>query len=312
MNVLVTSISAKVPMLKTVKRALSKLDEGGRLFGADLDRHCIGSYFVDRFWNMPPIDRLTVEELVRFCRMNGIRAVIPSRDGELSFFSANREALREEDIHVMVSDKACVEVCIDKVRFASRLLENAFPVIPASERLDFEADRYVVKERYGAGGAGAGLALDAEEAVRHAGRLTHPVFQPYIEGTEVSVDVYVDARGRTKGVIPRRRIRVVNGESQLTSTFRDEELERMCAEMAERLGAYGHILFQLIQDGRGRWHVLECNTRFGGASTLSVAAGLDSFCWFLLECSGVDLAEVPFMRSDRELTLIRHAEDRIQ
>lgn len=312
MNVLVTSISAKVPMLKAVRRALDRTGEGGLLFGADLDRGCIGSFFVDRFWTSPRFDESAVGELIRYCRLHGITAVIPSRNGELPFFAAIREELRARGIHVMVSDKPCVDVCIDKLRFHHALFEGAFPVIPTYEQLSFTADRYVVKERYGAGGAGAGIALDADGAVRHAAGLAHPIFQPYIEGEEVSVDVYVDGRGRVKGVIPRRRIRVVNGESQLTRTFRDAALERMCAEMARRLGAYGHVLFQLIGDRHGNWHVLECNARFGGASTLSIAAGLDSFYWFLLESRGADLADVPFVRSDRELALIRHAEDRIQ
>lgn len=312
MNVLVTSISAKVPMLKAVREALDRAGKGGLLFGADLDRDCIGSFFVDRFWTSPRIDELAVDELVRYCRLHGISAVIPSRDGDLPFLAEWRDKLRENGICAMVSDKACVELCADKLRFAHRLFEEAFPAVPAYEALSFEADRYVVKERYGAGGAGVGLALDRDEAARHAGRLRHPIFQPYIEGTEVSVDVYVDAKGRAKGVIPRRRIRVVNGESQLTRTFRDDGLERMCAAMAERLGAYGHVLFQLIRDGGGNWHVVECNARFGGASTLSVAAGLDSFYWFLLESRGIDLDGVPFVRCDRELTLIRHPEDRIQ
>lgn len=312
MNVLVTSISAKVPMLKAVREALDRAGKGGLLFGADLDRDCIGSFFVDHFWTSPRIDELSADELVRYCRTHGITAVIPSRDGDLPFFAAWREHLRANGIHVMVSDKACVEICADKLRFAHKLFEDAFPSIPTYEELSFEADRYVVKERYGSGGSGFGIALDADEAARHAKRLRHPVFQPYVEGTEVSVDVYVDARGKAKGVIPRRRIRVVNGESQLSATFRDAGLERLCAEMAERLGAYGHVLFQLIRDGGGNWHVVECNARFGGASTLAVAAGLDSFYWFLLESRGADLDGVPFRRSDRELMLIRHPEDRIQ
>lgn len=312
MNVLVTSIAAKVPMLKMVREALGRMGEGNLLFGADLDGHCIGSFFVDRFWTSPGIDELTVDDLIRYCRLHGITAIIPSRDGDLPFFAFHREALRAEGIHVMVSDKACVDICIDKILFAHKLFEEAFPVIPAYEDLSFQADRYVVKERYGTGGIGAGVALTADEAIQHAEQLVHPIFQPFIEGMEASVDVYVDIHGKTKGVIARKRIRVVNGESQVTSTFRDNELEQLCSRMAERLGAYGHVLFQLIQDQYGDWHVLECNARFGGASTLSVAAGLDSFYWFLQECRGVDLAIMPFARSERELTLIRHAEDRIQ
>ncbi|MNC49272.1 carbamoyl phosphate synthase-like protein [compost metagenome] len=72
------------------------------------------------------------------------------------------------------------------------------------------------------------------------------------------------------------------------------------------------MIFQVIIDHAGEYHFIECNTRFGGASRLSVEAGLDSFYWFLLEAEGNDLAEYPFVRSAQEKRLIRYAEDLIQ
>jgi carbamoyl-phosphate synthase large subunit len=75
------------------------------------------------------------------------------------------------------------------------------------------------------------------------------------------------------------------------------------------LGIYGHAVFQLIQSSTGGLHVIECNARFGGASTLSIAAGLDSFYWFLLEACGDSLSQYPFARCRRELRQIRFARD---
>jgi carbamoyl-phosphate synthase large subunit len=57
-------------------------------------------------------------------------------------------------------------------------------------------------------------------------------------------------------------------------------------------------------------HLLECNCRFGGASTLSIAAGLDSFYWFLRECLNEDLSDLPFLNYRRGLRQIRYAEDK--
>ena len=53
------------------------------------------------------------------------------------------------------------------------------------------------------------------------------------------------------------------------------------------------------------------DARFGGASTLSLAMGLDSFYWFIQESRGVPSEQLPFHRSENEKMLIRHAEDLI-
>ena len=87
------------------------------------------------------------------------------------------------------------------------------------------------------------------------------------------------------------------------------ELESLCCNVAEILKLYGHIVLQVIEDEKGDYHIVECNCRFGGASTLSIASGLDSFYWFLLEAADVDISEYPFLRSENEKRQIRFPED---
>jgi len=104
---------------------------------------------------------------------------------------------------------------------------------------------------------------------------------------------------------------VVNGESQITATYRCRAIERLCAEVAISLSLRGHVMFQLLVDQQKEVHFIECNCRFGGASTLSVAAGLDSFYWFILETIGVDLDEIPVVLESSQLRQIRYATDKV-
>jgi carbamoyl-phosphate synthase large subunit len=312
-NVLVTSISKKVPLLQAVRKALSKLGGNNRLFGADLDPNCIGRYFVDEFWQMPRTSELPAETLIDYCRANGIRAIIPTRDGELGFFAALADRLRNEGIHVMVSSPESVNACVDKLLFARRLREQSIPAIPTAERLEeLDAPAYAVKERYGAGSHRIGLGLAREDAVRHAASMASPIFQPYVSGREYSIDLYRGLDGRTKGAIARTRDRVVDGESQVTTTVSDPELEALGKRVADALDLYGHAVLQVLVDEGGGHHVIECNCRVGGASRLAFEAGLDSLYWFLLEASGQPIAPYPFARSKREKRLVRYAEDRIE
>ncbi len=312
LSVLITSVSAKVSMAKAVATALSRLSVDGRVFGADANEDCLGRYFVNGFWVMPRDENLLVEDVIAWCHANSVQVVFPSRDGELVFWAKHRGRLQENGISVMVSNADTVSFCLDKLAFYRQCRSLGYPAISTDEHCNqIDGDLFVVKERYGAGADKIGIGLSDDQALLHSKQLAAPVFQPYVAGEEISVDVYVSQCGDVKGVVLRRRNKVVNGESQVTTTFRDESLESLCAEMARGLALRGHVMFQIIIDKDSKPHVIECNCRFGGASTLSVAAGLDSFYWFMLESTGdsltgicVDLAEVP-------LRQVRYAADKV-
>ena len=304
-DVLITSISKKVPLLKAVKSAIKGSQRDSIVIGADIDPSCIGRHFVDKFWDMPSISNLSVEELVVYCRNENVSAIIPTRDGELNFFSKNRDFLEKSGIRVMVSPLKGVELADDKLKF-SELISGTIPT--ACNIGEIDAEFFVVKERYGAGSCSIGLRLSKEDALTHAEKLKDPVFQPYISGKEISVDIFLSKDGNVHGVVCRERNLVINGESQITSTFRDEMLERVSAELAVNMGLSGHVMFQFLNEKQtNTLYLLECNPRFGGASTASLQVGLNSFYWFFLEVLGRPLP--PFDRISHEIKMVRHAED---
>jgi pseudaminic acid cytidylyltransferase len=311
-GILVTSVSRKVPMLEAVRAAAKKVGKPFRVIGADTKADCIASYFVDQFWHMPPISALTASDLIDYCLRNGVGFIIPSRDGELEFLSTAREALAREGIAIMISPEDAVRYCYDKLQFSHRLRSRSFPAIATSLQLDdVPSQRMVVKERFGSGAAGMKVDVDRETARRFASTLSNPIYQDFVEGNEFSVDVYVDQSGKCKGAIARRREIIVAGESQVTATEHHLEAESLCGEVAQMLGIRGHAVFQIIESSAKELQVIECNARFGGASTLSIAAGLDSFYWFLLESRNQSLNQYPFVRTPTELRQIRFARDLI-
>jgi len=89
---------------------------------------------------------------------------------------------------------------------------------------------------------------------------------------------------------------------------REPKLEKLCQRMAEQLGLRGHAIFQVVRDRQNDFHVIECNARFGGASVASLAAGLDSFGWFLQESAGHRIL-APFVRKAQTLTMVRYKAD---
>ena len=56
-------------------------------------------------------------------------------------------------------------------------------------------------------------------------------------------------------------------------------------------------------------NIIECNPRFGGASTSSIEVGLDLLRWSLLEVAGEKIENIPFSRLEREVMQIRVPSD---
>ncbi|UKN02778.1 ATP-grasp domain-containing protein [Paracrocinitomix mangrovi] len=308
-NVLVTSISKKVPLVTAVKDAVKKISDQPKVYGADIDGDCLGRYFVDEFWLMPALKNLSVDDLIKYCKEQNIGVIIPTRDGELPYFSEAKAALKLAGINVMVSDPKTIDFSLDKLKFA-QYNKVANLVIEATEDVDqLNADTFVVKERFGAGSLSIGLNLDKAAAIEHAKTLESPIFQPYVKGEEISIDAYIDQNGEVKGIIPRRRVKVVNGESQITKTFNSDSITSTITDFIKQESFKGHLTFQAFIDEKEKMQLIECNARVGGASMLSIQCGLDTFYWFYLESIGENISNYPFIKSFKDVTQIRYPKD---
>lgn len=305
-HLLVTSASRKTPLLRAAVAAARKLSPGMRVLAGDLDPDAPAQYAADGFWVMPRSEDAALDALIAGCRERGISFVLPTRDGELVFWARHKARFASEGIAVLVSPEESVRRCLDKLDFARFGQERGLPFIPAYEGLeDAGPGPYAVKERFGAGSRAIGLGLDAASAREHPKGLTAPIFQPFIEGAEISVDAWLDRNHRVKGLVLRHRDRVVDGESQVTTSFRDAAIEQAARMALEALQLSGPVVMQILIDSAGKPHIIECNSRFGGASTAGIAAGLDSLYWSLAEAAGKDVAALPFARIPGEIRQVR-------
>jgi carbamoyl-phosphate synthase large subunit len=228
----------------------------------------------------------------------------------LPFFAKHKSALAEHGIDVMVSSPEAVEICLDKLLFSEHCEKLGVPAIPSFKNLsDCSADHLVVKERFGAGALSIGLNLNRGAAEAHSTTLDEPIFQPFVQGKEVSVDAYISKSNEVKGVVVRERVVVVNGESQVSTTIKDAKLAQKFEQIFSKLQVNGHVILQALIMDDGEIQIIECNARFGGASTTSIAAGLDSFYWAYLEATGNNIANYPFVESNRTITQVRFPAD---
>jgi len=308
--VLISSASRKVPLLEAIRKAALRIDPKARVIAGDIALSPITSYVADDFWAMPPTSDESINSILQGCKTRGINIVIPTRDGELLFWAKHTELLEKNGIRVIISSATSLLKCIDKLKFSEFGIEKNLSIIPSATDLNLiNTNRLVVKERFGAGSRSIGINLDRVRALEHAQKLQEPIYQPFIEGVEFSVDSWVDNKHIVKGLILRRRDIVVDGESQVTTTFSDDVIEAKVKVVIEALELSGPVVLQAIIDKNKNLHVIECNARFGGASTTGIKAGLDSFYWSILESQGIDTEPYHFIRSSSQIRQIRVPSD---
>ena len=277
-NVLVTSSSKKAPLIRALQNTAKKIDKNIKIIAGDVNSNVVSRYVADQFWEMPKVSDSTIEFILEKCIEYNIGLIIPTRDGELSFWAKYKDKFNRKGIDILISNFNSVAICLDKFLFYEFMEKNGFNCIETLLELPATPPKspFVVKERYGNGSKNLGIGLNHTEAKNFATKLESPIFQPMISGKEISADVWI-IPGLFESVVLRSRVLIVEGESQVTSIFQDEPAERMFLEIAQKLEIFGPAVFQAIIDESGKLHVIECNARVGGATTASVAAGSGSF-----------------------------------
>ena len=103
------------------------------------------------------------------------------------------------------------------------------------------------------------------------------IVQPFIEGTEYTVDAFCDFEGNPVLITPRVRLAVRSGEVLKTKICQDKTIIAEMNKIIESFKPCGPITVQLIRDFKtGDDYFIEINPRYGGGAPLSMKAGADS------------------------------------
>jgi len=310
-NILVTSSSSKTPLICALQDAVRRINPNSKVIAGDINPNCVTRYVADMFWEMPPLTEESYDRILAYCLSENVTVIFPTRDGELTYWSKHSKDFEKYNIHVLVSSLESITLCLDKLLFSHFGEIQNLPIIPSYLSPNSTiSNRWVVKERFGAGSKNIGINLSISEALTVATRLNNPIYQPYVDGVEISVDGWMSKSHNLKGLILRTRDSVANGESEITTTFQDKTIEIQVSEVLQKLQISGHVVLQAIITNNGLIKIIECNSRFGGASTASIKSGLDSIYWSLLETIGVNVSEIPFERIPYDIKQIRIKSDR--
>ncbi len=277
MNVLLTSVSRKISLVRAFQKALAA-EGGGQVIAVDARPLAAALQAADRGYVVPTgSGKAFTHALETICVRHAVRLIVPTRDEELPSFAAGRERWKAQGVEIMVSDLEVVQTCQDKKSFLEFCRSHGFDVPPTIEPGEVGAEHYplFVKGRFSKSGRAA-MAVESPEELAYAlQRIGDPIVQKLIRAPEYTVDLFADFTGRVLSVVPRERISVVSGESFIGRTCRDAAVMDTAVRLATALHLKGHNTMQCFLDGGAvRW--IEINPRFGGAANLGFAAGADT------------------------------------
>ena len=288
-RILFCSLSAKLSLYIEVLRNAQMFSKDAKVIGCDSNVNCDAAKKIEHFIHLPNLNSLTDAQLIEILSDHKITHILPTRDGELSFWAKKKDWLSQHNITTWVSDIRFVECCNDKQLFSMQWADSSItPIRTLCDTSDPSIVRWVVKEKVGSGSSNIALSVDADEARELASEsFNQPIFQPFIRGREFTAEAWISKTSECHGPLLRWRNKVVSGESHQTTQFNNSEWESLVSEVfLHTPGAYGHCLAQVIVDDEMKLHLIEINPRLGGASPLALRAGLNSVYWHLMEEAG--------------------------
>lgn len=281
-NVLILSAGRRVELINCFKRAKERLKIKGSIVAADASELAPALYFADINEIVPRISDNDgyIKAIVNICRNFNISLIVPTIDTELLLLSERKAEIEETGAKVLISDERVTKICRDKKNTQEFLEQNGFLVphmlgeeeLKIPEKLSYPL---FIKPRDGSSSINAFQVHNAEELGMYLKLIENPIVQEYIEGTEYTIDAFLDFESNLITAVPRVRIATRSGEIAKGVIKKDREIIEDIRKLMDKLRPIGHITVQCKKTKRGIEYI-EINPRFGGGAPMSIMAGADS------------------------------------
>lgn len=294
MKLLFTSVGRRVELMQAFRSAARALGVDLTLYGADMSQTAPALFFCDRAVAVPRIKSEDyIPALLEICEKEQIDALIPTIDTDLLILAQNRGRFAAVGTKVVISDPEKIALCRDK-RLTAAYFHSVGLLSPAPAA---SVEAYqggfpaFIKPKDGSSSLHAYKVRDREELVSLADRVPEPIIQPFIRGTEYTVDIFCDFAGDPVYITPRIRLAVRSGEVLQTQIAQDARILSEMQQLVRDFKPCGPITVQLIREEEtGLDYYIEINPRFGGGAPLSMMAGADSAGALLRLLQGQTLA----------------------
>lgn len=257
------------------------------VYGASsIDRH--GSYVFENYISGLPLitEKDFLEKFNQVIEKYKINCVFPTHDTVAMFFSQNADKIKAK---IISADKRTSEICRDKEKTYALFKDCDF-VPKIFEKI--EDYPVFIKPKEGQGAVGAKLIESAKDIPNI--NFDDYVVCEYLSGQEYTVDCLTDKQGNLVFVSPRSRKRIMAGvcvSGQIEPLT--EEIKKIAQVINARMNFMGLWWFQIKQDARRKWKLLEVSTRCAGTMALTRARGVNLPLLSVYIAMGYDIEVCP-------------------
>jgi carbamoyl-phosphate synthase large subunit len=254
---------------------------GARMVVVDSNPLSIGLFTADRGYSVPLAGASNyIDALISICERERVTVFLPALDEELLHVNAATDRFTQVGTKVLLSGGTTLELCTDKWNMYQFFIEHGFPTVETRKGSDAYTSisetelPQLIKPRRGRGSTGIFVAKTREELKFFLGYVNDPVVQPYITGTEYTIDVLADWNSEAVVIAPRRRIAAESGISYKGQLAANGRMVKIVREMVRALKLIGPANIQCFIDNHGQLLFTEVNARLAGSSILTAAAGI--------------------------------------
>ncbi len=277
-RILFTGVGRRVELLQAFRQAAYCMGVNLKIFGAEMTAIAPALSQCDYFRAVCGMkDENYIPRLVEICKEDKIDLLIPTIDTDLCVLSENVNAF--ENTRVLISAPDKIAICRDKNNTADFFESCGCKAPKTVNNWELYNGTYpcFIKPKDGSSSINAFRVENRDELKMYAQQVGDYVIQPFIEGTEYTVDAFCDFNGNPIYIVPRVRLKVRAGEVLQTRIDLDETIIQECSRIIENFKPVGPITIQLIrQKGTEDNYYIEINPRYGGGAPLSMKAGARS------------------------------------
>lgn len=306
MRILLTAIGKRVQLIKYLKKSCE-------VFGTDCGDLAPAVHFVDKFFKVPRYNEEGyIDELIYICKKESISILIPLFEKEYKLLLENKERIIKVGTKLLLSPFKTIDCFNDKYKAYEFFKRNNINTPKTYSKEDLSCSSkllsfpLIVKPIDGMGSSNVFKAKNKKELTFFIDYIENPIIQEYIEGTEYTIDVLCDFKGKVISVVPRERIEIRSGEVSKSRTIKDFNIINATINLCSKTKFIGPITIQCIVTPKGDIKFIEVNPRFGGGVPLTFEAGVDYGRYFELMYKGEEIT--PIIGEFKELTMLRYDE----
>lgn len=280
LRILFTGVGRRIELIQAFREAALQQSINLKIYGADMSGTAPALAYCDftrKVCGMREKDYIA--QLISICSDDNIDLLIPTIDTDLLLLSENTEVFLEVGTRVLISRPDKIAICRDKNLTADFFESCGLKAPKTVNDYKLYCGKFpcFIKPKDGSSSINAFKVNEKAELAVYAEKIKDYVIQPFIEGTEYTIDIFCNFDSKPIYIVPRIRLIVRAGEVLKTQITMDKRIIEECESIVHKFKPVGPITVQLIrQKDTEEDYYIEINPRYGGGAPLSMNAGAKS------------------------------------